>query len=252
MLLKGKTALVTGGGSGMGKAISKLFNKEGAQVAIVDLNQEAAEWTAKECGTAVLPIQANVAAEEEVERAVNQTVKHFGGVDIVVNSAGVPMAFTPVEEVSIEQWQRTMEVNCTSIFLTAKYTVPFMKQKNSGAILNICSIAGVRARPGLNAYCASKGAAIMLTKALAIELAPYRIRVNGINPGPADTPMLSKFLHGDEEQIQRDTKEIFLSSVPLGSLIQPEDIAEAALYLCSDQAKIVTGEIVNVDGGRGI
>ncbi|MCK9910352.1 SDR family oxidoreductase, partial [Microbacteriaceae bacterium K1510] len=103
-----------------------------------------------------------------------------------------------------------------------------------------------------NAYCASKGAAIMLTKALAIELAPYKIRVNGINPGPADTPMLSKFMNGDQEQIERDTKAIFINSVPLGALIDPQDIANAALYLCSDMARMVTGEIVNVDGGRGI
>lgn len=252
MLLKGKTAFVTGGGSGMGKAISKLFNEQGAQVAIVDWIGEASAHTAAECGTAVMPLTADMSREEEVAAAVARTVEEFGSIDIVVNSAGVPMAFTPVEEVSLEQWHRTMDINCTSIFLTAKYAVPHMKAKQSGSILNICSIAGVRARPGLNAYCASKGAAIMLTKALAIELAPYRIRVNGINPGPAETPMLSQFLQGDAEQKERDTKEIFLSSVPLGMLIQPEDIAEAALYLCSDLAKIVTGEIVNVDGGRGI
>ncbi|CAM5791329.1 MULTISPECIES: SDR family oxidoreductase [Brevibacillus] len=252
MLLKGKTAFVTGGGSGMGKAICRLFAKEGAQVAVVDLNGESAGATAGECGPLALALQTNAADAGSVESAVNRTVEQFGSLDIVVNCAGVPMAFTPIEEVSEEQWQRTMDVNVKSIYLTSKYAVPRMKQQGSGSILNICSIAGVRARPGLNAYCASKGAAIMLTKALAIELAPYRIRVNGINPGPAETPMLSKFMHGDAEQIEKDTKDIFLSSVPLGALIQPDDIAQAALYLCSDLAKIVTGEIVNVDGGRGI
>jgi 3-oxoacyl-[acyl-carrier protein] reductase len=127
-----------------------------------------------------------------------------------------------------------------------------MKKRNTGSIVNIASIAGVRARPGLNAYCASKGAVIQLTRALALELAPYQIRVNVINPGPAETPMLGRFLSGDSAQVEEQKKRIFLDSVPLGRLVQPEDIAQAALYLASDLAKIVTGEILNVDGGRGI
>jgi len=145
-----------------------------------------------------------------------------------------------------------MNVNAKAIFLTAKYAVPFMKQQKSGSIVNIASIAGIRARPGLNAYCASKGAAIMLTKALALELAPYQIRVNVINPGPANTPMIGQFLVGDETDKKEGVKRIFQDSVPLGMLIEPEDIAQGALYLASDLSKVVTGEVLNIDGGRGI
>lgn len=252
MLLQDKVAVVTGAGSGMGKAIAKRFSEQGASVVLVDLNGEAARATSQECASATLVCEGSVACDQQVHAMVEQTIHRFGRVDALVNCAGVPMSFTPIEEVDEESWHRIMDVNVKSIYLTARHAVPHMKQKGSGVIVNVCSIAGVRPRPGLNAYCASKGAAIMLTKALAIELAPWKIRVNGINPGPADTPMLRQFMAGDQEQVERETKEIFLNSVPLGSLIQPDDIADAALYLCSDLARMVTGEIVNVDGGRGI
>ncbi|QRG67541.1 SDR family oxidoreductase [Brevibacillus choshinensis] len=252
-LLAGKTAIVTGAGSGMGKAIATLFAEQGAKVVLADLNKAAAEQAAKELpeGTA-LPVQTDVADDESVAALVKETVSAFGSIDVLVNCAGVPQAFTPIEELSLEQWDRTMAVNTKSIFLTTRHAVPHMKANSKGSIINIASIAGIRARPGLNAYCASKGAAIMLSKALAIELAPYKIRVNVINPGPAETPMLGKFINGDEAEVEAGKKDIFISSVPLGTLIQPEDIAQAALYLASDLSKIVTGEVMNVDGGRGI
>ncbi|WP_047154689.1 SDR family oxidoreductase [Aneurinibacillus tyrosinisolvens] len=252
-LLQGKTAIVTGAGSGMGKAIAQLFTQQGANVVFADLNLAAAQAAVDsyqpEQANAV---QVNVSIDSQVETLIQDTLKTFDQLDIVVNCAGVPQVFTPIEELSLEQWNQIMDVNLKSIFLTSKYAVPVMKKQQRGAIVNIASIAGVRARPGLNAYCASKGAAIMLTKALALELAPYKIRVNAINPGPAETPMLGQFLKGDGAQKEDDKKKIFLDSVPLGSLIQPDDIAQAALYLASDLAKIVTGEILNVDGGRGI
>jgi 3-oxoacyl-[acyl-carrier protein] reductase len=252
-LLQGKTAIVTGAGSGMGKAIAALFTGHGANVVLADLNQEAAEKAAKELGgTQALAIQTDVASHDSVAALVKKTVEAFDRVDILVNCAGIPQTFTPIEELTEAQWDRLLNVNTKSIYLTAKHVVPLMKRQFGGSIVNIASIAGVRARPGLNAYCASKGAAIMLTKALAIELAPYHIRVNAINPGPAETPMLGQFLNGDVAQKESDMKKIFLDSVPLGTLIQPDDIAQAALYLSSDLAKIVTGEILNVDGGRGI
>lgn len=252
MLLQNRVAIITGGGSGMGKAMAELFSREGAKVVVGDLNGDASRQTVSQLAGEALAVEANVASDQQVKNLVEQTVAHFGRIDALVNNAGVPMSFTPVEEVSEQQWDLIMNVNVKSLYLTARHVVPQMKKQGSGVIVNTASIAGVRARPGLNAYCASKGAAIMLTKALAIELAPYKIRVNGINPGPADTPMLSKFMNGDQEQIERETREIFIHSVPLGALIDPQDIANAALYLCSDMARMVTGEIVNVDGGRGI
>lgn len=237
----------------MGKAIATLFAVQGAKVVLADLNKAAAEQVAKELPDgAAHPVQTDVADDESVAALVKETVSTFGSIDVLVNCAGVPQAFTPIEELSLEQWDRTMAVNTKSIFLTARHAVPHMKANSKGSIINIASIAGIRARPGLNAYCASKGAAIMLSKALAIELAPFKIRVNVINPGPAETPMLGKFINGDEAEVEAGKKDIFISSVPLGTLIQPEDIAQAALYLASDLSKIVTGEVMNVDGGRGI
>lgn len=251
-MLKGKVAIITGGGSGMGKAMSLLFSRHGGKLVVADINGEAAQATCRELGGEALAVQANVSDEAQVRRMIEQAIETFGRVDIMVNNAGVPMSFLPIEELEVEQWDRIMDVNAKSIFLTAKHVVPQMKKQGQGVIVNTASIAGIRARPGLHAYSASKGAAIILTKALAIELAPYNIRVNAINPGPADTPMLSKFMTGDQAKIEKETKEIFINSVPLGSLISPDDIANAALYLCSDMAKMVTGEILNVDGGRGI
>jgi 3-oxoacyl-[acyl-carrier protein] reductase len=252
-LLQGKTALVTGAASGMGKATARLFAEQGAHVVFADLNREAAERAAAGLDPKrVRVFQADVSEDESVEALVKGAVDAFGRVDVLVNCAGVPQAFTPVEELSPEEWDKIMSVNAKSIFLTARHVVPIMKRRGSGSIVNIASIAGVRARPGLNAYCASKGAAIQLTLALALELAPYQVRVNAINPGPSDTPMLGRFLAGDAAQAEEQKKKIFLDSVPLGRLVQPEDIARAALYLASDLAKMVTGEILNVDGGRGI
>lgn len=252
-ILSGKTALVTGAGSGMGKAIALLFANEGANVTFADVNYESAKIAASSTGLErVQAIHADVTSDSDVANLVNQTLEAYGGLDIVINCAGVPQSFTSIEELTLEQWDLIMNVNTKSIFLTSKYAVPVMKQQKSGSIVNIASIAGIRARPGLNAYCASKGAAIMLTKALALELAPFKIRVNAINPGPADTPMIGKFLVGDEAQKEEGMKKIFQDSVPLGSLIQPEDIAQGALYLASDLSKIVTGEVLNIDGGRGI
>lgn len=252
-LLNGKTAIITGAGSGMGKAIAQAFAKEGANVTFADLYYESAKAAAGSTGlNRVQAIRADVTRDADVANLVNQTVEAYDGLDIVINCAGVPQTFTAIEELTLEQWDLIMNVNTKSIFLTSKYAVPFMKQQKGGSIVNIASIAGIRARPGLNAYCASKGAAIMLTKALAIELAPYKIRVNAINPGPADTPMIGKFLVGDDAQKEEGMKKIFQDSVPLGTLIQPEDIAQGALYLASDLSKIVTGEVLNIDGGRGI
>ncbi|PLR92023.1 SDR family oxidoreductase [Bacillus sp. T33-2] len=252
-LLAGKTAIVTGAGSGMGAATARLFADQGANVVLADINEEAAAQIVGVINDGrAMVVKTDVTDEASVSNLISNAAEAFVGIDILVNCAGVPQSFIPIEEMALEQWDRIIGVNTKSIFLTVKHVIPFMKKHNRGSIINIASIAGVRARPGLNAYCASKGAAIMLTKALALELAPNNIRVNAINPGPAETPMLDKFLPGNTERAEDEKKRIFVDSVPLGKLIQPEDIANGVLYLASDQAKMITGEILNIDGGRGI
>lgn len=252
MKLEGRVALVTGAGSGMGRAIVLLFAREGARVSVVDLDAASGEETVnlvKQAGASGNFVRADVSKASDVELMINGTVNAYGRLDILVNNAGVPMSPTPIEAVSESLFDRIMAVNIKGIYLTIKYVTPVMKQQGGGVIINIASIAGVRPRPGLNVYCASKGGAIVLTKALAFELAPYKIRVNSISPVAADTPMLAKFI-GDREYEQG--KKDFIATIPLGRLAKPEDIAYAALYLASDEASLVTGTNLEVDGGRGI
>jgi len=251
--LEGKVALVTGAGSGMGKAIAILFAKEGSKVAVVDIDATAGQQTAglvKKVGVAGQFITADVANASDVEQMIQKTVTAYGKLDIIINNAGVPMGPTPIEEVEESLYDRIMTVNVKAIYLTAKYAAPIMRKQSGGVIINITSIAGVRPRPGLNVYCASKGGAIVLTKALAIELAGDKIRVNAIGPVAADTPMLAKFI-GEDKNYEAG-KARFIATIPLGRLATSEDIAQAALYLASDEASLVTGVNLEVDGGRGI
>jgi 3-oxoacyl-[acyl-carrier protein] reductase len=250
-LLQNKTAIVTGGGSGIGKAIATLFHQQGANVVVADLDLTAATQTASDmAGGNGLALRTDVAEEASVMDLIAKTRDRFGSIDILVNCAGVPQTFIPVEALDESKWDMIMGVNAKSIFLTAKHAVPHMKKAGGGAIVNICSIVGVRPKPGQLAYCASKGAAIVISQSLALELAPYKIRVNAINPGAAETPMLGKFL--DAEADLALGKKAFASNIPLGVLVQPDDIAEAALYLASPLSKIITGSVMNVDGGRAV
>ncbi len=253
MKLDGKVALVTGAGSGMGRAIAEVFAKEGAKISVVDLDAAKGQETVeliKQAGGAARFIRADVSLAPDAEKMIKETVSAFGRLDMVVNNAGVPMGPTPIEEVTEALYDRIMGVNVKAIYLAAKYATPIMKQQGGGVMVNITSIAGVRPRPGLNIYCASKGGAIVLTKALAIELAPHKIRVNSVGPVAADTPMLAKFI-GDKREYEQGRKD-FISTIPLGRLAKPEDIAYAVLYLVSDEASLVTGINLEVDGGRGI
>jgi len=253
MKLKGKVALVTGAGSGMGQAIAVLFAQEGAKVSVVDIDaargQKTVDLIKQNDGQGQL-INADVATSPDVEHMIKATVAAYGGLDILVNNAGVPMGPTPVDEVDENLYDRIMAVNVKAIYLSGKYVIPIMKKQGGGVIINITSIAGVRPRPGLNVYCASKGGAIVLTKALAIELANDNIRVNSICPVAADTPMLAKFI-GEDKDFEEGRKR-FIATIPLGRLATPQDIAHAALYLASDEASLVTGANLEVDGGRGI
>jgi 3-oxoacyl-[acyl-carrier protein] reductase len=250
--LLNQVAVVTGAGSGIGQAIATKMAKEGAKIIVADLREDAAHETLnfiKQEGGEGLAVIADVTKTGEVSSMIEYAVREYGTVDILVNNAGAPMSFTPIEEVSEELWDLMMNVNAKGPYLGCKYAVPHMKKQGRGSIINIASIASKRARPGLNAYCASKGAVLLLTKALAIELAGAGIRVNAVNPGPADTPMLPKFFVNMDEESGR---KIFEDSVPLGRMCKPEDIANMALYLASDEASFITGSIFDVDGGRGI
>jgi len=246
MRLDGKTAIVTGGGSGFGEGIAHRFSEEGARVAVVDINEDAAREVAKACGG--IALACDVASSASVEAMANAARAELGDIDILVNNAGITHLPTPLDEVSEEHFDRVLAVNAKSVFLTGKHLVPAMKSRGSGVILNIASTAGVSPRPNLNWYNASKGWMITATKAMAIELAPFGIRVNAVNPVAGATPLLASFLGEDTPE----RRAAFLSTIPLGRFSTAKDIANAALFLCSDEADLVTGVAMEVDGGRCI
>ncbi|AIY04684.1 short-chain dehydrogenase/reductase SDR [Planococcus sp. PAMC 21323] len=246
-----KVAIVTGASGGMGKEVVEQFLKQGSKVGAIDLHIDNLHDLQRQYPDQLLVLKGNLTEEQSVEDAIKKTADKFGRIDVLANVAGIAQAATDIENVSLKDWERIMAINSTAVFLTSRAAVPYMKLQNSGSIINIASVSVDRPRPGLNAYVASKGATISLTKALAIELAPYNIRVNAINPGPADTKMLGEFTASGGNE--GETKEqVFRKSVPLGELITPEAIANCILYLSSDLAEMMTGSVVNVDGGRGI
>lgn len=250
MRFQNKVVIVTGAASGMGKVTAELFAQEGAHVVIVDLPTSQGAAVAKDIreqsGSAVF-VPMDVTSPNQVQEMVDGVVQQFGQIDVLYNNAGLPMAFTPIEEVADAFYDRIMAVNVKGVFLGCRAVVPYMKRARRGVILTTASTAGVRPRSGLNIYSASKGAVIALTKSLALELAPFGIRVNAINPVATDSPMLNQFIgSGDIAQ----GRENFLKTIPLGRLAQPLDIAEAALFLASDAASLITGVDLEVDGGR--
>jgi 3-oxoacyl-[acyl-carrier protein] reductase len=242
-------AAITGAGSGMGRATARLFADRGADVVVVDIDEDAAEETVSligdEGGSAVAAA-ADVSDADNVSGFVDQTVDEFGRIDMLHNNAGVAQESTPVEDVTEASWDRIHDVNLKSAFLGAKHAVPHMRKQGSGVILNTASTAGIRPRTGLSAYCAAKGGLITLTKQLAYELATDGIRVNAICPVATDTSMLPQF-SGDDLSV-----DDMLSTIPLGRLADPDDIAQAAAFLASDEASMVTGTALEVDGGRDI
>jgi len=246
MRLAGKVAVVTGGGSGMGTAICRCFVKEGARVVLVDNRADRGEPIARELGA--LFVDADVSRDADVRKMIDTAVERFGRLDVLVNNAGAPQPPTPIADTTESDFDRLMAVNAKAIFLAARRAVPVMRRQGGGVIINTVSVAAIRPRPNLTAYNSSKGAALVMTKSLAIELAPDRIRVNAVCPGPADTPMLSTFVGGDAPE----KRAAFLSTIPLGRLCTPEDIANAMVYLASDESSFVTGAVLDVDGGRCI
>ena len=248
MRLQNKIALVTGAGSGFGRGIATRFAQEGAKVVIADINEQAAKKVAGEIGDNAIAVVADVSENSEVEAMIQKTVEQWGRLDILVNNAGTTHRNKPMTEVTEEEFDKIFAVNVKSVFLTAKHGVPLMKKQGHGAILNVASTAGLRPRPGLAWYNTSKGAMITATKAMAIELAPDKIRVNAINPVAGETGMLHLFMGEDTPEKRAQ----FVSSIPWGRLSLPEDMANAALFLCSDEADMVTGTCMEVDGGRCI
>ncbi|MCA0995133.1 SDR family oxidoreductase [Alloyangia pacifica] len=246
MRLDGKTAIVTGAGSGFGAGIARRFAAEGARVMVADINMEGAMEVASEFGG--VAHEVNVADGASVEEMALRAGAELGRVDILVNNAGVTHLPGFMEEISEADFDKVWAVNCKSVYLTSRALVAGMKERGAGAILNIASTAGVSPRPKLNWYNASKGWMITATRAMAIELAPFGVRVNALNPVAGDTPLLKSFMGEDTPEM----REKFLSTIPMGRFSTPEDLANAALYLCSDEASLVTGVCMEVDGGRCI
>ena len=248
MRLKNKTAIVTGGASGFGAGIVRKFVAEGARVMIADLNGDGAESLQKELGSATLSHAVNVAKDGEVANMIEVAVQEFVHVDVLVNNAGTTHLPASLEEISEDDFDLVFAVNCKSVYLSSKYLVPHFKNRKAGVILNVASTAGISPRPRLSWYNATKGWMITATKSMAVELAPLGIRVNAINPVAGETPLLEKFMGEDTPEIRAK----FLSTIPLGRFSNAEDMGNAACYLCSDEASMVTGVCMEVDGGRCI
>lgn len=246
MRLDGKRAIVTGAGSGFGAGIARAFLAEGARVMIADIAMGMAEAVASRAGG--IAHQVDVADAGSVARMAERARDEMGGVDILVNNAGITHLPGAMEEIDEEDFDRVLAVNCKSIYLTARALVPAMKAARAGAILNVASTAALSPRPRLNWYNASKGWVVTATRAMAVELAPERIRVNALAPVAGETPLLKRFLGEDTPEMRAK----FLATIPLGRFSTPEDMGAAALYLCSDEASMVTGTVLEVDGGRCI
>ena len=247
--LKGKVALVTGAAQGIGLGIATAFAQEGARVVLADTKVDQGEKAAnsiEQKGGSAFFCQTDVTQEEQVLNALNGAVEAFGRLDIVVNNAGVCVV-KKIEDCTVKEWDQLMDVNVRSIFLTTKFALPHLRQQDGSSILNIASVSSYIGQQNTPAYCASKGAVLLLTKTLAVDLGPDKIRVNCICPGITDTPML-RFHVSHRDDPAGHLKER-LKRVPLGEMLLPEDIAQAAIFLSSREARGITGESLLVDGG---
>jgi len=249
MRLLGKTAMVTGGASGFGRGIAETFGREGANVVILDLNQAGAQEVASSISNHALAIEGDVTKKSDIERAVAQTVEQFGRLDIVVNNAGWTHVNQPMLEVDEDEFDRVFNINVKSIYLMTHAVVPLMRSQGGGVMINIGSTAGIRPRPGLTWYNGSKGAVNLMSRSMAVELAPDRIRVNAVAPVMGESAMLERFM-GLPDTPENRAK--FVAGIPLGRMSKPSDVANACLYLASDEAEFITGVVLEVDGGRTI
>jgi 3-oxoacyl-[acyl-carrier protein] reductase len=250
MRLKGKTAVITGGGSGFGEGIAKTYAREGANVVVNDLNGAAAERVASEialAGGKAIAVAGDITKESDWHALRAAAIEDFGSVQIVVNNAGTTHRNKPVLEVTESEFDRVYAVNVKGLYWSVQEFVPYFREHGGGVFVNIASTAGVRPRPGLVWYNGSKGAMIVASKALAAELGPDRIRVNCVNPVIGETGLMTEFMGMEDTP---ENRQRFLAGIPLGRFSTPQDIANAALYLASDEAEFVTGVCLEVDGGR--
>jgi 3-oxoacyl-[acyl-carrier protein] reductase len=248
MRLAGRVAVVTGAASGFGRGIAERFAREGAAVLLVDVDPGG------EAAAAAIPgarfHRADVSDPDQVAAAVAEAVRAFGSLDVMVNNAGIPQRATPLAATDVATLDRLYAVNVRGVFLGCRAAIPHLRARGGGAILNTASTAAIRPRPGLAAYNATKAAVVSLTRTLALELAPDRIRVNCVCPVAGDTPMLPGFFAPGRDP--EEARAAFLATIPLGRFSTPADVAAAALYLCSDEASLVTGVALEVDGGRDV
>jgi 3-oxoacyl-[acyl-carrier protein] reductase len=249
MRLQNKVAIVTGAASGFGAEIARFYVREGAKVVIADLNEAGAQKVAAEIGASAIAVKCDVSKRADIDLAVNTALQKFGSVDIVVNNAGYTHKNQPFLDVDEAAYDRCFDVNVKAIYHMINAVVPMMRAKKSGCIINVGSTAGLRPRPGLTWYNASKGAANLLSKSLAVELAGDNIRVNVICPVMGDTGMLGDFM-GIPDTPENRAK--FIATIPMGRLSVPRDIANAAVFLASEEASFLTGLELPVDGGRTI
>jgi NAD(P)-dependent dehydrogenase (short-subunit alcohol dehydrogenase family) len=249
MRLAGKVAFITGGGTGIGRACATLFAREGAQLALVGRRREPLEAVASEitsAGGSALPYPADVVQAQEVESAIQATIQRFGGLDVVVNNAGMLLAAT-AEQTSQEDWNRILAVNLTAVFLVSRTALPAMRKRGGGSIVNIGSVLGLVGMRQRAAYTAAKGGVTMLTKAMALDHAAEGIRVNCICPAIVETELVRQVLEATPDP--EATRRSRIAQIPLGRLGQPEDVAQLALFLASDESSWLTGTAIPLDGG---
>lgn len=252
MRLKEKVAIITGAGSGLGRAAALLFAREGAKVVVAANREKDGVETVKsiiESGGEAIFVKVDVTTAADVEKAVKSAIEKYGKLDIMFNNAGTPGPGKLIADITEEEWNRVLSINLTGVFLGTKYAIPEMLKGGGGVIINISSVAALSPRRYTGAYAAAKAAVIQLTKVTALEYARKNIRVNCILPGPIDTPFFTKVADGDPEKIAA-FKEKVRNEVPLGRFAQPEEIAQVALFLASDEASYITGAAFVADGGQ--
>jgi NAD(P)-dependent dehydrogenase (short-subunit alcohol dehydrogenase family) len=258
MKLPEKVAIVTGGGRGIGKSISLRFAAEGSAVVVSGTNRDSLDVTVHEIsqnGGRAIPLVADVADEEQVEKLVGETLKAFGRVDILINNSGIAGPTALVHQISLEDWDRTMAVNLTGTFLCSKHVVPHLINQSSGRIINITSIAGLRGYAWRSPYCSSKWAMIGFTRTLAEEVGKYGITVNAIAPGPVRGQRIEEVIRNRAQQMNRPYEEVekeYVEPTALKRMVDEEDIASMALFLVSEEGRNITGETINISGGSRI